>query len=127
MGLDMAIMKRTYEEDYVKYEEQEAIYWRKENHIHNWFVNNIQNGEDDCGKYQVTREQLRELIDLCKRTYIENRIDLLPTKGGFFFGSTDYDEYYFESCKEAVINLESMLVKDQFNEDKIAYYYYSSW
>lgn len=25
---------------------------------------------------------------------------LLPTMEGFFFGSTDYDEYYFEDVKE---------------------------
>ena len=26
----------------------EAAYWRKANQIHNWFVENIQDGEDDC-------------------------------------------------------------------------------
>jgi hypothetical protein len=47
---------------------EEVGYWRKENHIHNWFVENIQNGEDDC-KYhrEVTEEDLLELLDICKR------------------------------------------------------------
>ena len=26
-------------------------YWRKANHIHKWFVDNVQNGEDDCKEY----------------------------------------------------------------------------
>jgi hypothetical protein len=40
-------------------------YWRKANAIHAWFVQNVQNGEDDCGTYDVSREQLQELRDLC--------------------------------------------------------------
>ena len=28
-------------------------YWRKANQIHNWFVENVQGGEDDCKKYYV--------------------------------------------------------------------------
>lgn len=42
-------------------------YWRKANHIHNWFVNNVQNGEDDCNHYIVTKEQLINLLDVCKK------------------------------------------------------------
>ena len=41
--------------------------WRKANHIHNWFVENVQDGNDDCGTYEVTREQLEDLLDVCKR------------------------------------------------------------
>ena len=26
-----------------------VAYWRKFNALHNWFVNNIQDGKDDCG------------------------------------------------------------------------------
>ena len=40
-------------------------YWRKVNHIHKWFVDNVQNGEDDCGEYNVSIEQLHELRDIC--------------------------------------------------------------
>lgn len=42
-------------------------YWRKANQIHKWFVDNVQNGEDDCKSYYVGREQLKELRDLCKK------------------------------------------------------------
>lgn len=42
-------------------------YWRKANHIHNWFVENIQDGEDDCDYHrEVTKEDLEELLNICK-------------------------------------------------------------
>lgn len=47
---------------------------------------------------------------------------LLPTQGGFFFGSTDYDEYYLEDLKNTVRMLEP-LTDDDYSE----FYYHSSW
>lgn len=41
-------------------------YWRKANQIHNWFVNNVQDGEDDCGTYEVTKDQFVDLLDICE-------------------------------------------------------------
>jgi len=42
-------------------------YWRKCNQIHNWFVENIQDGEDDCSYHkEVTKEDLESLLDICK-------------------------------------------------------------
>lgn len=46
---------------------EEVGYWRKANHIHNWFVKNVQDGVDDCGAYEVTPEKLAELLDVCKK------------------------------------------------------------
>jgi hypothetical protein len=40
-------------------------YWRKANHIHKWFVDNVQEGEDDCKEYYVSIEKLHELRDTC--------------------------------------------------------------
>ena len=45
---------------------EEVGYWRKANAIHKWFVDNIQDGEDDCGYYEVAPEQLEELLNICK-------------------------------------------------------------
>jgi hypothetical protein len=50
----------------VKDIEEEVAYWRKANAIHNWFVQNVQDGKDDCGYYQVTVGQLNQLLELCK-------------------------------------------------------------
>ena len=45
---------------------EEIGYWRKANAIHNWFVNNVQNGEDDCGRYEVSKEKLESLLNICE-------------------------------------------------------------
>lgn len=50
--------------DKIVYIITEAMYWRKANAIHKWFVDNVQGGEDDCGEYYVDPEQLKQLLDL---------------------------------------------------------------
>ena len=47
---------------------EEVGYWRKANAIHHWFVENIQNGVDDCCYHREVREEdLLDLLDICKR------------------------------------------------------------
>ena len=36
----------------------EAGYWRKASAIHKWFVDNCQEGDDDCGTYLVDRKTI---------------------------------------------------------------------
>lgn len=88
---------KTTEFEHVTCIEQSIGYWRKANAIHQWFVENVQDGIDDCKEYEVTMEQLWELRDLCQEV-LDDRSKapkLLPTQEGCFFGSTDYDDYYF--------------------------------
>lgn len=104
----------------------EAMYWRKANQIHNWFVQNVQNGTDDCGHYYVSIEQLKELRDTCQRVLDDHSLaeTLLPSKSGFFFGGTDYDDYYYEDLKYTVKGIDKILaVKDR----KFDLEYHSSW
>jgi len=51
----------------VKYIEQEGVYWRKANEVHKWFVDKVQEGNDDCDEYWVSTENLEELKDRCKK------------------------------------------------------------
>lgn len=129
-------------------------YWRKANAIHQWFVDNVQDGEDDCGEYYVPREKIEELYKLCKKVVdkaelvegdvvvgqtlengewknetekgliIQNEDeirDLLPTQSGFFFGSTEYDEWYLSYIKTTISILKPLL------EEGGDFYYSSSW
>jgi len=82
----------------------EVGYWRKANAIHNWFVENIQEGEDDCGRYLVLREELVKLRGLCEKVLKnpEKAEDLLPTRRGFFFGPVVYDKWYFGWLKQTM-------------------------
>ena len=76
----------------LEYLEYEVVYWRKANAIHAWFVKNAQNNVDDCGTYEVSQEQLQELVDTCKKALsalenagkirIENRNVLVLGEGG---------------------------------------------
>jgi hypothetical protein len=100
-------------------------YWRKANAIHNWFVDNVQEGEDNCRPYYVSLEQLEELKHVCETVLADpaRAEELLPTANGFFFGSTDYNEYYIDDLKHTidVINECLKLPKSWDFE------YYSSW
>ena len=103
--------------------EEEVAYWRKANAIHKWFVENVQAGVDNCGYYEVSQYQLQELLDVCKQVY-ENpssASELLPTTRGFFFGSTDYDEWYIEDIRHTGEMLSKILQETDFDKQMIAY------
>lgn len=88
--------------------------WRKANQIHNWFVNNVQDGEDDCREYYVEREQLIELLELCKKVKAGGEKvaeEELPTASGFFYGSIEIDEYYWQDIDDTIKQLERVLAK----------------
>jgi hypothetical protein len=103
-----------------------GIYWRKANAIHKWFVDNVQEGIDNCEMFSVGREDLIKLRDLCKKV-MENKDkakDLLPAHEGFFFGTYEYDQWYFDSVAQTVHEINLLL--ETFNEDW-DFYYQSSW
>lgn len=110
--------------------ESEAIYWRKANAIHKWFVDNVQEGKDDCGSYYVSQDNLRELKDICERVLADNSLaeELLPSQSGFFFGGTDYDEWYFKDLKFTAEEIGKLLkIHENENHSAWSYEYHSSW
>jgi hypothetical protein len=137
MGLDMYLDKNLYiwkEEDKIEvkgYEKEkikgvvfEGMYWRKSNAIHKWFVDNVQEGEDNCGKYFVDPDKLKELLEICKKVKLDHSLapDLLPCQEGFFFGSSEYDEWYFKDLDYTIKGLKQLVKEENFD-----YYYHSSW
>lgn len=104
----------------------DAMYWRKANAIHGWFVENVQDGEDDCKEYEVDREQLETLRDLCKDILehpdAERDTDLDPTEG-FFFGGNEKDEYYYQDLQDTVEGLDRVLSLP----DEYYFTYQASW
>jgi len=164
MGLDMYLTKKTYIG--AEYEHREVAgkidltikgqpvninfnrvqtivekvgYWRKANQIHNWFVQNVQNGDDDHGEHSVSREQFQSLLDdintvlKAKDTPEEEGAieDLLPPTSGCFFGSTEIDEWYWKDLEDTKDLIEKLLVEmdeDEKNEHLwVDYYYEASW
>lgn len=145
MGLDMYLSKKTYIGAMYKHREvtgsvqllvqqkpldidlknleyvsERMAYWRKANQIHNWFVQNVQNGVDDCKEYEVSYEKLMELKMVCLVAYETKNPNLLPPTAGFFFGNTDIDEYYWEDIKNTIEMLKNLKSDGE-------YYYRSSW
>jgi hypothetical protein len=107
----------------------EAMYWRKANAIHRWFVDNVQDGVDNCAEYYVSVEDLTKLRDLCQRVLEdpERAMELLPTQGGFFFGSTEIDEYFIEDLHSTVNRLHYLLELPEVKDHTVSLYYHSSW
>lgn len=105
----------------------EAAYWRKANAIHQWFVTNVQDGRDDCGHYHVSRDQLRELADICDEVLRDpdRASELLPTQGGFFFGSTNYDDWYRRNLEYTRDRLRELLARPEL--ESWEFQYHSSW
>ena len=139
---------------------EQVGYWRKANEIHNWFVDNVQNGEDDCDYHNEVTEVMLELLKAtciavikasklvagkieCGYTFDKNMNKiysyedglvvedssvaerLLPTTCGFFFGGTNYDEWYINDLKETVEIIDKVLEETDFETQMI--YYVSSW
>lgn len=136
MGLDMYLNASRYLSDYNEADKQkkeqlfklfpelkaytaqatkevtvEVGYWRKANAIHNWFVHNVQNGEDNCAKYNVHPDHLMKLKSLCEQVLADHNLagELLPPTGGFFFGSTEIDEGYFQDLSDTIQIIDRVL------------------
>ena len=123
MGLDMYLEKRkTNSKEYVA-----IAYWRKANQIREWFNSHLENGVENCEYVQVSKEDLEQLLEDCKKVLENHDLaeDLLPTSSGFFFGGTDYDEWYFEDLEETIKMLEQILEETDFENEDV--YYYEWW
>ena len=141
MGLDMNLYRAQKTEKIRKYdesnEEEEFIepeywdhsvaYWRKANHIHNWFVCECQNGKDDCNPYYVPQKKLLELRSHCIEILLDfdKAPDVLPSAEGFFFGGTSYDEYYFSDISNTISQIDEIFSETDWETQKIIYQ--ASW
>ena len=144
----------------ISYITTEAMYWRKANSIHAWFVENVQGGKDECQESWVSHEKLAELNSIIKRVLESTKLidgevatsysfkevdgeqkmvpnlepgkvledtsvaeELLPTSSGFFFGSTEYDQWYWEDLQRTHQELTKLLKGSPHGE----FYYQASW
>lgn len=110
----------------IKSVEAEVGYWRKANQVHDWFVKNVQDGVDECQKAFVSREDIQKLKDICQKVLDnpEQASSLLPTASGFFFGNTEYNEWYMRDIQETIAICDRAL---SLPEDNWTLYYQSSW
>ena len=123
--------------------------WRKANAIHNWFVQNVQDDRDECQRSWVSPQQLRDLRDACELVLWTNNkrgnaslpddvfdersvqtvaeeVGLAP-KSGFFFGSQEYDQWYFEDLRYTVRLINRLEASGVFDNAWVDIYYQASW
>lgn len=119
MGLDMYLYNK---------EKEQVMYWRKANQIRGWLVeHDIIQDDDNCTERLVTIQNLKDLIDDCNKVLADHNLaaELVPTTQGFFFGSPEYDEYYFDDLKETVEKLQPIV--DSADEDHDHFIYEDWW
>ena len=110
-----------------------CAYWRKANAIHRWFVEKVQGGIDECQESPVTREQLTALADECRAAlalYKSGRKGkagkAMPPQSGFFFGSTDVDEYWAGDLDDTIKQIDHALTLAK-DRPEIHFSYRASW
>lgn len=137
MGLDMYMFKSKKTSHSVKElcelsnaEKEDSIftdiaYWRKFNALHDWFVTHVQIGIDDCNIYEVTKDNITDLVDTLN-SVLEKKdsTDFMPSIG-FFFGNTEVDEYYWERVEDTHVKMYQLL--NEFDWEDQRMFYQSSW
>ncbi len=123
MGLDMFLYsKNNYGEL------QEKIYWRKANHIHGYFerVKDPNKRLESCEKIEIDEKVLIKLLETCYEVRKNKELaeKLLPRVEGFFFGSMEYDNSYYEDIDYTIEMIEVLLVNREAHEN---IYVYDTW
>ena len=117
MGLDQKIIVQYDDELKYKY------YYRKVNFLRRYMINTTTLDCDsnlDC--VEVSIDNLHRLHKLCKEV-LENHTkgpELLPTLSGFFYGKTDYDEYYYYDIEHLTSDLNDIF---SYEEPQKAWYW----
>jgi hypothetical protein len=114
----------------IAYIDEQIGYWRKFNALHGWIIDNCGGGIDECQKIDISAHDLRVLLETLRevKRAIEDKdsktISLLfPPTGGFFFGSTEVDEYYKEQIDQTIPIIEEAVNEGEGEE----FYYQASW
>ena len=145
-GATFPIPQGSIKRERISYIVEEVGYWRKFNALHSWFVENVQDGMDDCRSTYCSKTDLEELLRVLEHdlAYLESlsfeenededctigeflekpdldKMELQPTTG-FFFGSQEVDHWFLEDIKYSI-----PIIKEAIEDKQGSYYYTSSW
>ena len=111
-----------------KVRREQVGYFRKVNFLVAYFEKKGFNIETQAD-YYTCREDIEELIETCKKVLENHDLadELLPTMSGFFFGDTDYNEYYFEDVEEVLRYCKEELLPMFEDLDKGEYITFDTW
>jgi hypothetical protein len=100
--LDFPELEKQVEEEVKDYYLQYDAYFRKVNFIFAYYQNN---GKMVDEYYAFTdKDDIDDIISRCERVLADHSLanELLPTQSGFFFGGTDYNDWYFDDVKDCL-------------------------
>jgi hypothetical protein len=103
----------------------ECGYFRKFNALHTYIVNTF-GDEDNCQPIYIAKSGVEQILANLKEIQEDHdeAQSIMPTQRGFFFGSTDYDEWYFRDVEEAITMFTDVLA---VLEDDDCLIYQASW
>lgn len=104
MGLDIFFIKK---------HRKEIGYFRKVNFLVKYFKDlgfDVENQTPFC----ISKEDAEVLLSRCNQVLKDHSkaSELLPTMDGFFFGSIEYNEYYFNDVKEVRDYIKNTLLPE---------------
>lgn len=97
-------------------------YFRKVNCVYRYFEDKL---TDETA--WVTKDECEDIVKRCSAV-LENpdlASELMPTRSGFFFGSTEYDKYYFSDLKDVRKQFKSFI--KYFKTDDDLMFIHMSW
>lgn len=101
---------------------KEDIYYRKVNLLYAFFNDKI---DEDTQRCVITKQDVEILISNCQKVLADHSLaeSLLPTRVGFFFGSTEYDDWYFQNVEAVLEDFTKYL--EGWDDDTIGWVYFS--
>lgn len=112
--------------DMGKFKKTEVAYFRKVNFLLPFF-----GYEENCSDIEISKEQVENLINTCEHILSSKKSGLdedtltelvqntLPTEGGFFFGSTEYDEWYFKDVEYVLKQFTNVLNETDWENETL--------
>ena len=100
--LDFPELEKQIDDEVKSYYLQYDAYFRKVNFLFAYYENK---GKMVDEYYAFTdKEDIDDIIDRCERVLADHSLvnELLPTQSGFFFGGTDYNDWYFDDVKDCL-------------------------
>lgn len=101
----------------------EAGEFRKVNALLQW-VNTHVMSVANCAYIPISKENLEKLQGTLNQLNTSNCQELFPTQEGFFYGSTDYDEHYWEDVADVKTWVDETLAHFDFEEEIL---FFSAW
>jgi hypothetical protein len=111
----------------------QVAYWRKANMVHRYLYENRKHKNiKDFEPMYIEKEVLEKLLYLAHQVMKEKdnilaekeeniAKELLPTQSGFFFGSTEYNNMYFDDIELTIKQIEQIL--SELKAEEFIYYY----